>query len=142
MPVPLCLGPYMFESLNFGYSTLGRDLSTPSGDVEISGGFNRLQWGGPTSDAVEISGVIFPEEFGGLSTLEAIRAAAISGLVLPLITLSGTVYGNHQIEGVRDDQEYIDAFGMPRKDTYRLMLRYDPDDSAGSPISIVTTIFG
>lgn len=102
---------------------------------------NRIQWTGGDDDLVEIEGVIFPHEFGGLPSLEGIRSAAQSGLVLPLITLAGNVYGMHVIEGVSEDQSFHDRYGMPRKDVFRLQLkRYT--GSGFSPISIVKTLFG
>lgn len=141
MSVPLTLGPYSFNSLSFGFTGLSRNLSTRWADVHIAGGLNRLQWTGGDSDTVSIDGVIFPEEFGGMETLEGLRAAALAGLALPLISLAGAVYGMHVIEGVDDDQSYHDANGLPRKNVYRLRLRYTPEDP-GAAISIVSTIFG
>ena len=100
MAVPLTLGPFMFQSLNFGFNGLSRNLATPWAGIQIAGGLNRLQWTGGDGDDVSIEGVIFPEEFGGMETLEGIRAAAAAGLTHPLISLSRAVYGMHIIEGV------------------------------------------
>lgn len=142
MAVPLTLGPFMFQSLNFGFNGLSRNLATPWAGIQIAGGLNRLQWTGGDGDDVSIEGVIFPEEFGGMETLEGIRAAAAAGLTLPLISLAGAVYGMHIIEGVQDDQSFHDANGLPRKNVYRLRLKYNPDGEATSSLSIVTTLFG
>jgi phage protein U len=141
MSVPLTLGPYAFNALSFGFTGLSRNLSTRWADIQIAGALNRLQWTGGDGDSVSIEGVIFPEEFGGMETLEGLRAAAVAGLALPLISLAGAVYGMHIIEGVEDDQSYHDANGLPRKNVYRLRLRYTPEDP-GAVISIVSTIFG
>lgn len=141
MSVPLTLGPYPFNALSFGFTGLSRNLSTRWASVQVAGGMDRLQWTGGDGDSVSIEGVIFPEEFGGMETLEGLRAAAMVGLALPLISLAGAVYGMHVIEGVEDDQSYHDVNGLPRKDIYRLRLRYTSDDP-GAPISIVSTIFG
>jgi phage protein U len=141
MAIPMALGPFMFHSLAFGFNGLRRDLSTRWADVATVGGLNRLQWTGGDSDQVNIEGVLFPEEFGGLTTLEGVRSAAAEGAVLPLITLAGNVYGLHVIETVSEDQSFHDRLGMPRKDLFRLGLkRYS--GTAFSPISIVQTLFG
>jgi len=90
---------------------------------------------------VLIEGVLFPEEFGGLSSLEGIRGAAQSGLVLPLITLGGNVYGMHVVEMVSEDQSFHDRLGRPRKDVFRIGLkRYA--GGGFSLISVVQTLFG
>lgn len=141
MAVPMAIGPFMFHSLRFGYNKLGRDLSTRWADIAVVGGLNRLQWTGGDDDTVHIEGVIFPEEFGGLAVLEGVRDAARSGLVLPLVTLAGNVYGMHVIEHVSEDQSFHDRLGLPRKDVFRMGLkRYE--GGAFSPISIVQTLFG
>lgn len=139
--IPMALGPFMFESLSFGYSGLRRNLSTRWAGVATVGGLDRLQWTGGDDDTVDIEGVIFPHEFGGLAALEGLRGAALSGTVLPLVTLAGNVYGLHVVEGVSEDQSFHDALGRPRKDVFRLRLkRYA--GGGFSPISIVASLFG
>ena len=141
MAIPMCLGPYMFHSLNFGYKGVKRDLSTKWADIATVGGLNRSQWTGGDEDRVTVEGVIFPHEFGGMSVLEGLREAATTGTVLPLITLSGSVYGMHVIEGVNEDQTYHDASGLPRMDVYRIQLkRYTGGNF--SPISVIQSLFG
>lgn len=140
-PVPTALGPFMFHSLSFGFKGLRRNLSTGWAEIATVGGLNRLQWTGGESDVVDIEGVVFPHEFGGLASLEGIRSAAVDGMVLPLVTLGGNVYGMHVIEGVSEDQSFHDATGLPRKDVFRIRLRRYAGGSF-SPISIVKTLFG
>ena len=73
--------------------------------------------------------------------LEGVRGAAQAGLVLPLIALSGNVYGMYVVELVSEDQSYHDRRGMPRRDVFRIGLkRYT--GGGFSPISIVQTLFG
>jgi phage protein U len=141
MTVPMALGPFMFHALRFGYRGMSRDLSTRWADIAVVGGLNRLQWTGGDSDGVQIEGVIFPEEFGGLATLEGVRGAAAAGLVLPLVTLAGNVFGLHVIEQVSEDQSFHDRLGRPRMDVFRIGLkRYT--GGGFSPLSIVRTLFG
>jgi phage protein U len=141
MAIPMALGPFMFHSLAFGYNGLRRDLSTRWADIATVGGLNRLQWTGGDDDTVQIEGVIFPHEFGGLTILEGVRGAAAAGTVLPLVTLAGNVYGMHVIEGVSEDQSFHDRLGRPRKDVFRLRLkRYS--GGGFSPLSVVATLFG
>lgn len=141
MAIPMCLGPFMFHSLRFGYNGLGRELSTRWADVATVGGLNRMQWTGGDDDLTTIEGVLFPHEFGGLAVLEGLRAAAMAGSVLPLITLSGNVYGLHVIEGVSEDQTYHTAMGLPRMDVFRIQLRRYMGGNF-SPVSVIQSLFG
>jgi phage protein U len=141
MPTPMALGPFAFEALRFGYHGVGRDLSTRWAEISTVGSLNRLQWTGGDSDSVTISGVVFPEEFGGLSSLEGIRSAALSGSVLPLVTLGGNVFGMYVVEKVGEDQSYHTASGLPRKDAFSIELRRFVGNNF-SPISIVQALFG
>lgn len=141
MPTPMALGPFGFESLQFGYDGVSRDLATPWAEVPTVGGLDRIQWTGGRSDTVTVRGVVFPEAFGGLGSLEGVRSAARSGAVLPLVTLGGNVFGLYVIENVREDQSYHDAAGRPRKDVYAIELRRYPGGTF-SPISIIQSLFG
>lgn len=141
MSVPMALGPFMFHSLRFGFSGIGRDLSTRWADIQTVGGLNRLQWTGGDGDRAVVEGVVFPEEFGGLTQIEGVRAAAMSGTVLPMVSLAGNVHGLFVIEGVSEDQSFHDRHGQPRKDVFRIMLRRYTGGSF-SPFSIIRTLFG
>lgn len=141
MAVPMALGPFMFHSLRFGFDGIRRDLSTRWADIATVGGLNRIQWTGGDDDLVDIKGVIFPHEFGGLGTLEGIRGAAKSGAVLPLISLGGNVFGMYVTEFVGEDQSFHDRLGQPRKDVYRIGLkRYT--GGGFSPGSVISSLFG
>lgn len=139
--IPMCLGPYMFHSTHFGYNKLGHGFSTNWAEIEIVGGFNIGQWTGGQSEKINISGVIFPEEFGGIATMEALQLASLSGVVLPLITLSGKVFGNFRIDSLDEDQAFHNQFGRPRKSEFTISLT----KHFGAPtngISIIETLFG
>lgn len=139
--IPMCLGPYMFHPTRFGYNKLGHGLSTNWAEIEIVGGLNVGQWTGGQTDKITINGVIFPEEFGGLSTLKALQLAALAGTILPLITLAGTVYGNFRIDSIEEDQSFHNRYGVPAKDEFSLSLT--KHSGSLSPInSIVQTLFG
>jgi phage protein U len=137
----MALGPFGFESLSFGFHGIGRGLATPWASIATVGGLDRLQWTGGESDKVSIAGVVFPEEFGGLDSLEGVRSAARAGTVLPLVTLGGNVFGLYVIEGVTEEQSYHDAAGRPRKDVYTIDLKRYVGNSF-SPISIIQSLFG
>jgi phage protein U len=137
----MALGPFGFESMRFGYDKVDRNLSTRWAQIQTVGGLNRPQWTGGEGDTVTIAGVVFPEEFGGLDSLEGVRSAAMSGKVLPLVTLGGNVFGMYVIEGVMEDQTFHDFRGLPRKDVFSIELRRYPGNSF-SMTSIIQSLFG
>lgn len=141
MAIPMCLGPYMFHATHFGYNGLSRNVSTNWAELEVVGGLNVAQWTGGQSKKISIKGVLFPEEFGGQTTLELLQLAALSAFVLPLITLSGKVFGNFRIESIDEEQGYHNRFGQPRMNVYTISLTYHRGlPTAG--LSIIDTLFG
>lgn len=141
MIVPMALGPFMFESLTFGFDGLQRTLDSRWAKSQVLGTMDLLHWTGGGGDTVSIGGVQFPEEFGGQYTLESLRAAAMAGLVLPLVTLAGTVYGLHVVTSVGEDQTYHDRNGLPRKNVFRISLdRFT--GGAFSPVSVTQSLMG
>lgn len=141
MTIPMCLGPYMFHATNFGFNGLSRNVSTNWAEIEVVGGLNVAQWTGGQSDKISIKGVLFPEEFGGQATMGLLQRAAFSAMVLPLISLSGKVYGNFRIDSVDEEQGYHDHLGRARMNVYTIALTYHRGPPT-SGLSIIDTLFG
>jgi len=122
-PTPMALGSYQFAALGFSMQDLSRDLQTPWAEVDVCARFDALHWTGPKSDTVTIKGCLFPEEFGGMGSLDGIKAAARAGRPLMLVTGAGDVGGRFVIFSVSEDWSLIDARGRPRRDAYSITLR-------------------
>lgn len=123
-PTVMALGGFTFRALGgLTYNGLTRDLDTSWAEIAVVDGFNAQQWTGPKNDVVTISGVLFPEEFGGMGSLNGIRSAAIAGIPMMLVTAAGSVHGMHTIQGVGEDQTFHDAQGRPRQDAYDIKLK-------------------
>lgn len=122
-PVTMALGPFKFRAHGFGYVGLGRKLDTTWAEIETAGRLNALQWTGPRSETVSITGVLFPQEFGGDGTLDGLRLAAQSGVPLMLVSLDGKVFGTHAIQGVDEDRGFHDRFGTPGRNAYSIELK-------------------
>ena len=132
----MALGPFTFRALGFAFEGIGRDLDTSWAEIEVVDRFNALQFTGPNSDSLTISGVLFPEEFGGLSQLEGVRSAAIAGIPLMLVTLAGDVKGLHVIQSVGEDRTEHTRKALPRRNAYRIdLLRYT------GPVSAALSLF-
>lgn len=122
-PVSMTLGPYAFEAHGFGYTDVGRKLDTSWASIDVVDRFEALQWTGPKSETITIKGVLFPQEFGGMDSLDGLRAAAMAGEPLMLVSLGGNIYGLHTIEGISEDRAFIDRSGLPRKNAYTIDLK-------------------
>ena len=122
-PTPMALGGFAFRALGFSFEAQGRDLATPWAEIEVCYRLDALQWTGPKSDSFSIKGCIFEEAFGGQSSLDGIRSAALAGIPLMLVTFAGRVHGRHAIFGVSEERSNINASGMARKSSYSIELK-------------------
>lgn len=141
-PTPIALGPYRFQALGFHMSDLSRDLQTPWAEIDVAMRMDALHWTGPKSDSATIRGVLFPNEFGGLGTLNGIAAAAKAGRPLTLVTGAGDVGGRFVVVSVSEDWGFIDRFGRPRRDAYQIQLRrYTGAGGFGGILAALTRLF-
>ena len=86
MTVLLVLGPHVFEILPLNYQSLDRTTSATWASIPRFGGRAAKQFTGlGADDLTTISGLMFPEEFGGRGQYEAIRAT--QGLGIPVMML-------------------------------------------------------
>ncbi|AXS39280.1 phage tail protein [Breoghania sp. L-A4] len=132
-------GAFAFQALGFSYTDVARRLSTPWAKVAVAQRLDAQQWTGPGEDEVSIKGVLFPEEFGGGASLDGLRAAALVGVPLMLVSLGGRVFGYHTIQGIDEDRGFHDAFGAPRRNAYVIkLLRYTGSPSPSAFNSFVS----
>ena len=132
-PVGMTLGGFPFESLGFGYETVGRRLNTQWADVPVAQGLDQQQWTGPTSEEVTIRGVLFPVEYGGQASLEGIIAAANAGTPLMLVSgsnVQGIIHGLFTVQSIIEldiqrDDGYLVADGRWWWDELAMSFRDD-----------------
>ncbi len=122
-PSPMALGPFAFRALGFSFQDISRDLETPWAEIAVVDRFDALQWTGPKSDTVVISGVLFPEEFGGLNSLDGLGRMATAGIPLMLVTLAGKIHGMHAIQGISEDRSEHTRLALPRRNAYQIEIR-------------------
>jgi hypothetical protein len=119
----MALGPFMFQSHGFGYNDVGRKLDATWAEIETAAGLNALQWTGPRSETVTITGVLFPHEFGGQGTLDGLRLAAKLGIPLMLVSLGGRIFGTHAVQKIDEDRAFHDRFGTPGRNAYTIEVK-------------------
>lgn len=143
-PVTMALGGFAFESHGFSFTDRGHAISTNWAELEVVGAMNRAQWTGGQSEKLRIRGVLFPAEFGGLDVLEGLKEAAISGKVLPLVSIDNpqnNIRGMWRLEGTNEDSSMFVA-GQPLRDAYSLQLvKHQSEDGSGFKPTSVLTLF-
>lgn len=128
----------MVEVETPGYETLQRDTSftwIPQGRLNAP---LAMQFTGPGQDTIVIEGRLFPEFFGGIRTLAALRAAGAQGKPLPLARyhpvydettgalqqgIESEVIGEFVIMRVRSQEKHIGSGGTPRMIEFALELQ-------------------
>jgi phage protein U len=96
-----------------------------------------MQFTGPGEDNVVIDGRMFPYHFGGLSTLERLRAAGRAGKPMLLVRFypltnpdgyGSEVIGNYAIKRVRTVESKIGRIGIAHKVEFTVELQRYGDD--------------
>lgn len=119
MSVLLVLGPHVFEILPLNYQQLERTTTANWASIPRFGGRAARQFTGyGGGDGLTISGLMFPEEFGGRARFEAIRATQGLGIPFMMAGLGaitgGRIFGLVCIETVSDTQTHIAPNGQGR----------------------------
>lgn len=140
-PIIASLGGFGFEAHGFSLDSISRNLKTSWAKVKTPGGFDQLQFLGGEGETVKIAGVLFPHIYGGMESLEGIRASAKAGNPLHLIQHAsklrvGIPLGLFAIEGVSDKQDFIGPDGVAMRDTYSLDLTLYSSTSVTSGFSL------
>lgn len=117
------LGPFLFRAHGLNYAGLTRTVDTPWAELDTAGRLNELQWTGPKSDTIALTGVLFPQAFGGDLALAGLRTAAKAGQPLMLINLGGLIFGRHAITKIEEDQTHHSRTGRARRTGYTMELR-------------------
>ena len=143
--VSMMLGAFAFESIGFGYDGLSAKLNTQWAEIDVAQTMNQQQWTGPSSEEVTIKGVLFPDELGGQSSLEGIKAAAKAGRPMMLVSGDnslGTIHGQYTVHGIDEDQSYHTAYGTPRRNAYSITLKKYERTAAPAGATSFLSLFG
>lgn len=135
----MALGPHVFEVLPLNYQRIERLLEIRFASVPRLGVRPSRQFVGFGEDPLTISGVLFPQEFGGRAEYEAIKLTAQAALAVPLVGFGtgtlGRVWGLVIITMIADSQEEIGEDGAGQVLTYDIQVdAYD--ESGGSGLGV------
>lgn len=104
-----------------------------------------MQFTGPGNETISIAGRVYPEFFGGLTTLGQLRTDLRAGKPLTLIryihgtqSVTGNVSGNRWvIMDLTRAESKLGADGIPNRVDFTLELqRYGDDTSNGGPLAL------
>jgi len=145
----MALGNIKFYSPMPGFDTPG--FETIERDSQFSwiqqGRLSRspaMQFTGSNEDVITIAGKMFPNQFGGISTLEALRTAGKAGKPLMLMRFypldgeagaKGEPLGTFGIKRVRHSEARIGVSGVAHKMDFSLELTEFGEDPGSSMIS-------
>lgn len=128
MMMTLGLFVFMLETVPYQELQLQRSWRFPSNNRV---GFRpSLQFAGPDTDTLTLSGVLLPELTGGRLSLYALEQIAELGRAWPLIEGSGTIYGMYVIESLSQTKAEFFSNGVCRRIEFTLTLKR-ADESLG-----------
>lgn len=128
MMMTLGLFVFMLETVPYQELHLQRSWRFPSNSRV--GLRPSLQFAGPDTDTLTLSGVLLPELTGGRLSLYALEQIAELGRAWPLIEGSGTIYGMFVIESLSQTKAEFFSNGACRRIEFTLTLKR-ADESLG-----------
>ncbi|HCC77024.1 phage tail protein [Atlantibacter hermannii] len=82
-----------------------------------------LQFLGPDSDVITLSGVLMPAITGGRLSMQMLELMAETGKGWPLLKGNGTIYGMFVIENIGRTESEFFSDGSPRKIEFTVTLK-------------------
>lgn len=117
------LGPFQFGIWTAAYNEASRVSEWRWARQEVFGQPEALQYLGPGSETLTLTGAIYPEHRAGPGQVDAMRAAASKGEPLLMVSGQGNVLGKWVIEKIDEKQSVFAAGGVPRKQEFTMTLR-------------------
>lgn len=117
------LGRFQFGLSTAAYQELRRSTQFTWAEQQKFGRLATLQFTGPGSDTITLTGVIYPEFMGGSGRLSDLRALGATGKPQQLLDGDGNLMGMWVIESVEEGQSVFAGYGKPRKQEFTLNIR-------------------
>ena len=110
----MALGPVTFEINPFNPRTTVRSTSASWVEKSVVGRRPPLEFTGDGPETIKIDARLFPEKFGGLSSLATLDTMRASGVPHFLMRGDGSPLGWFVVEQVTEKSTYLDAHGVGR----------------------------
>ena len=108
----MMIGPVRLKIAPFNVTEYSQTRETAFVAKPVLGGREPLEYVGEGPATVNVTGKLFPEKFGGLSSLEVLNAARASGIQQWLMRGDGGMMGWVVIERVTERSSYLDRNGV------------------------------
>lgn len=129
----LALGMFLFEIGTLGHDELQRKTDWRHARAGRVGARDATQYVGPGDETVSLSGAVYREISDGRVSLDDLREMADAGEALPLVSGSGTVFGNYVITAIDERHAELMADGSPRRIDFAVdLLRVDDPAEANT----------
>ncbi|RDH45819.1 phage tail protein [Zooshikella ganghwensis] len=123
----LKLGPFTFSIETAAFNQLQRAWSFDWSEQKRLGTIPQLQYTGEGQQTINLSGSVFPGQYGAIDTVAQMAQLGRQGRPLLLIAGTGDLLNYWSITNVEQTNSYLDQYGQPRKIDFSLSIRYYGD---------------
>lgn len=135
------LGTVTFEVWPLNMDEYERETGFDYVAKDVMGGRRPRESMGEGDEAMELSGRLFPDHFGGLSNMEELHVLRSSGTAQILVRGDGKSLGWFTIDKIRERSTFIDKKGVGRVITFSVSLSRSDPPSADSYFRTLMRIF-
>lgn len=121
-------GMFVFSLNTAAYQSLQRQTQWRQSSLSRIGKRPAVQFLGPGSDTITLTGELYPEFTGGQSNLDQLRAMGDQGAAWPLIEGTGRMYGLYTIDSMDEGSDRHFRDGAAQHITFSLSLSRIDDD--------------
>lgn len=138
----LAFGPFTFGMSTAAYHQLQRQMQFKHGATARVGERDAVQYIGPGSEVLTLTGTVAPEVSGTLASITQLEDLGGKGQSYVLIDGAGYIYGVFYIDSLQTTQTYLFDDGTPRKVEFSLSLERSDDLPTDTPAPANTPISG
>ncbi|MBU2714314.1 phage tail protein [Zooshikella harenae] len=120
----LKLGPFTFSIETAAFNQLHRTWSFTWSKQNRLGTIPQLQYTGEGQQTINLSGRVFPGQYGVVDTVEQMAKLGQQGKPLLLLAGTGDLLDYWCITSVEQTNSYLDQHGQPRKIDFSLAISY------------------
>lgn len=131
------VGALTFEVLPVNIHETEEEFGGDYAPKDIVGAQRPREFTGPSDEALQFRGRLFPEKFGGLTSLDLLKNMAQGGEPQMVVRGDGRVMGWYLIDKGTVKSSYLDAKGVGRVIEFDVKLWRSPK-AGGLAASIVT----
>ncbi|MBU2709313.1 phage tail protein [Zooshikella marina] len=120
----LKLGLFTFSIETAAFNQLQRAWSFTWSEQKRLGTIPQLQYTGEGQQTINLSGSVFPGQYGVVDTVEKMAILGRQGKPLLLVAGTGDLLDYWCITSVEQTNSYLDQQGQPRKINFSLAISY------------------